>query len=105
MHFNSKTFLALLATIPASLAATNGRCTGKTGICISTGTCGDYNGSYVSGKCPNDPSDIKCCDDIPCKSDDGRTGSCECLPVGNCSSGNTVSGKCPGGSDIKCCLP
>ncbi|ORX66404.1 hypothetical protein BCR32DRAFT_178062, partial [Anaeromyces robustus] len=84
----------------SALAATNGKCTGKTGICISTSTCGDYDGSYVSGKCPNDPSDIKCCDDIPCKADDGRTGSC--MFTDECG-GDTVSGKCPGGSNFKCC--
>ncbi|ORX80235.1 hypothetical protein BCR32DRAFT_190697, partial [Anaeromyces robustus] len=71
------------------------------GICIATETCTSYSGEYVSGKCPNDPSNIKCCDDIPY--DGGQEG--KCLPTSQCTSGNTISGKCPGGSDIKCCLP
>ena len=52
-------------------------------------------------KCPSDPNDIVCCDNISCKADDGRTGKClfsdQCL-------GEAISGKCPGGSDFKCCI-
>ena len=54
-----------------------------------------------SGNCPSDPIDIKCCDNMPCKADDGRRGSC--IFTDQCK-GNTVSGKCPGGSNFKCCL-
>jgi hypothetical protein len=76
-----------------------GQCTGRSGICIDTGTCTSYGGTYSSGNCPGDPEDVKCCDNIPCKSSDGRTGTCSFT-----CSGDTVSGQCPGGSDFTCCL-
>jgi len=101
MRFNSKLVLSVLATVPSTLAAVNGRCTGKTGICISTGTCSNYGGTSVVGKCPNDPNDIRCCDSIPCRADDGRQGNC--VFTNECG-GDMISGKCPGGNDFKCCI-
>ena len=99
----SKLIITILAitTIPSTLAALNGKCSGRNGICISTTNCRNYNGESFIGKCPNDANDIRCCDNIPCVADDGRRGSC--LFTSQCS-GVTVSGKCPGGSDYKCCL-
>jgi len=102
MHFNSKLILTLLYSIPSTLAAVNGGCTGRDGICISTANCSKYGGQSFTGKCPNDANDIKCCDDIPCKADDGRTGYC--MFTNQCG-GEGISGKCPGGSNFKCCVP
>jgi len=102
MHFNSKSVLFLLYTIPSTLAAVNGRCTGRNGICISTTLCNSFSGQYFSGKCPNDPNNIKCCDNIPCEADDGRTGSC--MFTNQCND-ERIPGKCPGGSDYMCCVP
>ena len=103
MCFNSKLFLTLLAivTIPFAFAAINGKCSDRNGICISTANCSKYKGQSFTGKCPNDANDIRCCDNIPCKADDGRTGNCV---FNNQCSGEAISGKCPGGSDFKCCV-
>ena len=97
----SKSILILLAIVSSTLAALNGKCSGRSGICISTANCNRYSGKSYSGKCPNDANDIRCCDDIPCSADDGRTGYC--VFSDQCST-TTVSGKCPGGSNFKCCL-
>jgi len=103
MHFFSKLILVVLVILPSTLAAVNGKCSGRNGICISTGNCKKYGGTYYSGKCPNDPNDIKCCDSIPCKANDGRSGNCKF--TNQCGSNyETISNKCPGGSDFKCCV-
>jgi len=100
MKLNSKLILSLVATIPSTLAAVNGRCTGRNGICVATGTCSSYGGTYYTGRCPNDPNNIKCCDNISCRVN-GQVG--KCMFTSQCS-GTTVSGYCPGGNDFKCCL-
>jgi hypothetical protein len=104
MRFNSKLILSLLVTIPSTLAAVNGKCTGRNGICISTANCSKYGGKSFTGKCPSDPNDIKCCDNITCKANDGRSGSCVFSNQCNTSTHELISGKCPGGSDFKCCV-
>ena len=103
MGFIQKLYLTLLITviIPSIFAAINGSCTGRNGICISTDNCSKYNGQSFTGKCPSDPNGIKCCDNIPCKADDGRTG--KCVFTNQCY-GEAISGKCPGGSNFKCCV-
>ena len=104
--------LTLLATIIVSstlgmyfisrnTSSNNGKCSDRDGICISSDICNKYNGQNFTGKCPNDANDIRCCDNIPCKADDGRTGNCV---FNNQCSGEAISGKCPGGSDFKCCI-
>ena len=104
--------LTLLATIIVSstlgmyfisrnTSSSNGKCSDRDGICISSDICNKYNGQNFTGKCPSDPNDIVCCDNIPCKADDGRTG--KCLFADQCR-GEAISGKCPGGSDFKCCI-
>ena len=94
--------LIIAAIIPSTLAAVNGKCTGRDGICISANTCSSYHGQTFSGKCPADPNGILCCDNIPCTANDGRTG--KCVFSSQCS-GDAISGKCPGGSDFKWCVP
>ena len=100
MRINTKFVLSLLATVPTSLAAINGRCSGRNGICIATSTCSNAGGISYTGRCPNDASNIKCCDNITCRYN-GRSGICKFT---NQCSGTTVSGLCPGGSDFKCCI-
>ena len=59
----------LLALFPlTAVAVLNGRCSGtatglhKTqGICIKTTTCSQNGGVSISGGCPYDGADIKCC--------------------------------------------
>jgi len=102
MRFNPKLVLSLLATVPSVLAAVNGACANdKKGICISTGTCGNYKGTTSTGNCPSDPNDVKCCSNIPCTAN-GMTGSC--MFTNECGDGTTYSGLCPGGSNFKCCI-
>ena len=96
-----KFIVILLAVISTTFAATNGQCSGRSGICIDSSRCSSAGGTTYSGYCPSDPNSIKCCDNIPCKADDGRSG--KCVFSSQCS-GTTVSGKCPGGNDFKCCL-
>ena len=100
MNFNLKLILTLLVSIPIVFAAVNGKCSGRDGICISSSSCSNFGGTTYSGKCPSDPNDIKCCDNIPCTAD-GRQGSC--VFSSQCN-GETFSGKCPGGNDFKCCV-
>ena len=96
-----KFIIILLAVISTTFAATNGKCSGRTGICIDSSKCSSAGGTTYSGKCPSDPNSIKCCDNIPCKANDGRSG--KCVFSDQCS-GDSVSGKCPGGTNFKCCL-
>jgi len=97
----SKFILILLAVISTTFAYRNGPCSGRNGICIDSSKCSSAGGTTYSGKCPSDPISIKCCDNIPCRADDGRSG--KCVFSSQCS-GTSVSGKCPGGNDFKCCL-
>ena len=100
MTFDPKLILILLATISTAFASLNGQCSGRNGICIKTSSCTKYNGQSYSGKCPSDPNDVKCCDEIPCSSN-GKSG--KCIFASQCN-GESVSGLCPGGNDFKCCL-
>ena len=100
MQFEPKLILILLATISTVLSSLDGQCSGRNGICIHTSTCTNYGGETSSGNCPTDPSDVKCCDDIPCSAN-GKSG--KCLFRSQCS-GEIADGLCPGGSDFKCCL-
>ena len=80
--------------------ASNGKCSSGNGICITTDECTNNGGSYVSGKCPNDPANVKCCNK-QC-SYNGRQG--ECKFVSECT-GDVYSGLCPGNSNFRCCIP
>ncbi|OUM63233.1 hypothetical protein PIROE2DRAFT_43529, partial [Piromyces sp. E2] len=99
MILNTKLILSLVMTLPITFAATNGKCTGRSGICISTDNCSKAGGTSFNNKCPNDPANIKCCDNIPCQSE-GQTG--QCMFSSECS-GTPVPNLCPGGADFKCC--
>ncbi|KAG0332689.1 hypothetical protein BG000_009814 [Podila horticola] len=73
------------------------------GICIPTSQCTGGGGSYVSGFCPNDPANVKCCTYGGCKVPNGNSiiyGSC--IPSNACTT-TRYTGYCPGGSDIQCC--
>lgn len=95
---------ALLFLLPlTTLAKLNGPCTGaanKPGVCIKTSSCTSGGGTYISGACPNDPNDVKCCTKASCGSGGGT-----CKFADKCESGSTQTGLCPGPSDFKCCLP
>ena len=102
MSFNSLLILSLLIILPFSFSDLNGKCTGRDGICVSISTCAKYSGTIYSGYCPNDPNDIKCCDNIECTTEQEYHGQCtftrsQCL-------GLVFDNLCPGGDDFKCCV-
>ncbi len=100
MNIYSRIVLILLSILSTTFATLNGKCTGRNGICINTGTCNSYGGQIYSGKCPGDPENVKCCDEIPCSSG-GKKG--KCMYTNQCS-GQIAIGKCPGNSDFRCCI-
>ncbi|KAK3368614.1 hypothetical protein B0H63DRAFT_78561 [Podospora didyma] len=112
MHLISVLALSLLPL--AAHATVNGHCSGtatglylKEGICISTSKCNDYGGQYITGGCPNDPNDIKCCR-IDEAIGDGcapnNAGYSYCTWTANgCSGGSWLNNRCPGGDNYKCC--
>jgi hypothetical protein len=59
----------------------------------------------VTGACPNDPADVKCCITKQCTNTVGKGGVCLNNPssVNKCS-GSFVKGRCPGPSDVQCCV-
>src|SRR5690606_6085856 len=61
------------------------------------------SGFQVTGACPNDPSNVKCCIKKTCSV--SGVGSGNCLNTSNgCSGGSFYTGACPGDSTIKCCI-
>ncbi|MBE3044639.1 hypothetical protein IMZ48_19180 [Candidatus Bathyarchaeota archaeon] len=59
----------ILSILPLAHGVVNGRCSGSKatnlwhtdGICISTESCNSFGGKHISGACPDDPENIKCC--------------------------------------------
>ena len=84
----------------SSGTASNSKCSSGNGICITTDACTKSGGTYVAGKCPNDPNNVKCCNK-KC-SYNGKQG--ECKFTGDCN-GDVIGGLCPGNSNFKCCIP
>ncbi len=77
MQFNLSLLVGLFPL--AAMAAINGRCSGtatgaykENGICVSTSSCASYGGTYISGGCPSDASNIKCCLIDQCYGDESR---------------------------------
>ncbi|KAH8655279.1 hypothetical protein BX600DRAFT_515111 [Xylariales sp. PMI_506] len=107
----------LLALFPAAaLATVNGHCSGSSaggtatgdfleyGICVSTTTCGDYGGVTITGGCPNDASNIKCClIGLDSSTVNPCGGASWCEWTADTCSGTRVPGYCPGGSNYECC--
>ncbi|CAA7265669.1 unnamed protein product [Cyclocybe aegerita] len=56
-------FLAALLSAAVANAAINDPCSVGSipGICITTSSCTNAGGTYASGYCPNDPSNVRCC--------------------------------------------
>ncbi|KAF2679828.1 hypothetical protein K458DRAFT_313317 [Lentithecium fluviatile CBS 122367] len=101
MHFHP---LVLITLLPTALAV-NGRCIGSgnlDGVCISTSSCTAGGGRYVSGKCPNDPANIKCCTKTPC--DGFGEGACTWTDICRASGASPIPGKCPGPTNFQCCV-
>jgi len=105
MHFNTKLIIAFLvaAMTPSSLASLQGGCSGSymgVGVCVHTADCTANGGSYISGFCPGDPEDVKCCvKKVQVGNQIGK-----CLPTYQCYSGRILDGYCPGNESVKLCI-
>ncbi|EKJ71085.1 hypothetical protein NXS19_007579 [Fusarium pseudograminearum] len=89
--------LSLLLSSP-SLAAPNEPCYGPSGIagvCITDAACSSAGGTSISGACPADAANIKCCSKPKCSSGN-------CRWTSDCA-GTSAAGQCPGPSQMKCC--
>src|SRR5690349_19136116 len=102
------TFFLLSSIIHASSllvrSEVNGPCTGAggaPGVCVSTSSCTEAGGQYISNACPGTPTNIKCCTKTACGT--GNKGNCRF--TSSCSSGITETNKCPGPASFKCCMP
>jgi len=98
MHLQA---LLLSAFTSAALGALNEPCYGSggvAGVCVTTATCSASGGVTITGGCPSDPSDVKCCSKTTCAN--GSSGNCRW--TSDCA-GTTVSNQCPGPSAFKCC--
>ncbi|KAI9172540.1 hypothetical protein HJFPF1_02045 [Paramyrothecium foliicola] len=94
MHFTPFLILPALA-----LAAVNEPCYGpsnRAGVCISTSACSQAGGTSISGACPADAADIRCCTKPAC----GSGGNCRW--TSDCA-GTSSAGLCPGPSQMQCC--
>ncbi|KAK3368384.1 hypothetical protein B0H63DRAFT_565082 [Podospora didyma] len=92
-------FNILVAT--AVMGAVNEPCVGSggsAGVCVTTATCSASGGVTISGGCPSDASDVKCCSKASCSN--GSAGNCRW--TSDCA-GTVVSNQCPGPSAFKCC--
>jgi hypothetical protein len=96
--------LALLLGTNIVLSAENGRCDGVPGICFKTSKCQREGGRSVSGKCPSDPNDVKCCSSIPCGSG-SNSGDCTWTDDCNTRLNTLKTGLCPGPANFQCCVP
>lgn len=85
------------------------------GVCISTSSCSTAGGTTVSGACPKDPANIRCCTKASCTKTAGSNDLFQqdetriaLRAEGNCRwrsdcAGNSESGLCPGPKEFKCC--
>ncbi|KAF7561960.1 hypothetical protein G7046_g2182 [Stylonectria norvegica] len=92
-------FLSILPLLTIALAANNEPCygpSGRAGVCISTSSCSSAGGTSISGACPADAANIKCCSKPSC----GSGGNCRWQS--DCG-GSSVANQCPGPSQMKCC--
>ncbi|KAH7171332.1 hypothetical protein EDB81DRAFT_778259 [Dactylonectria macrodidyma] len=97
MLFSITSLLTLLAV--TAHAAVNEPCYGKNGyagVCVTTSTCSKSGGVTISGACPKDPANVKCCSKPAC----GSGGNCRW--ISDCA-GSSKSNQCPGPSQFKCC--
>ncbi|KAF9917912.1 hypothetical protein FBU30_000462 [Linnemannia zychae] len=76
------------------------------GLCIPTSECTGGGGTYRSGLCPNDPTNVKCCTYGTCQwRINGYLVLGACMPTANCrqQGKEPKAHLCPGSADIQCC--
>lgn len=87
--------------VSGAFAAENEPCVGANGVagvCVDSAACTTAGGTSISGACPSDPSNVKCCTKPSCSN--GSAGNCRW--TSDCA-GTSVSGQCPGPSAMQCC--
>lgn len=67
-------------------------------MCLTTKACSAAGGTTISGACPADPANVKCCTKASCAH--GSAGNCRWSS--DCG-GTTKAGLCPGPAQMKCC--
>lgn len=98
-------FFIIATVVARGTAFQEQACANEGGTCKNTATEG-CSGTVLSGKCPTQPSAVKCCvEDVRQEAACTNAGGmCKETSVG--CSGQFVSGKCPTqSSDVKCCIP
>ncbi|KAF9463386.1 hypothetical protein BDZ94DRAFT_1361383 [Collybia nuda] len=93
-------FSVFLTTIVAH-AALNEPCYGSggaAGVCVTTTTCSASGGTTITGACPADPANVKCCTKPKCST--AAAGNCRWSS--DCAS-SSVANQCPGPAGFKCC--
>lgn len=98
MKIKSHVLVALFSQFVA--AALNEPCYGSggvAGVCVTTATCSSNGGVTISGGCPSDPADVKCCSKTSCGASPGN-----CRWNSDCAS-TSLSNQCPGPGAFKCC--
>ena len=74
------------------------------GQCIDAAQCDTTQNDILTGACPNDPSNIKCC--VPksqTQQQCGPTGTEGTCSANNCAEGKQIPGSCP--TNQYCCKP
>lgn len=100
MRFSSS-LAATLCFAATALAAVNEPCYGPDGIagvCVTDANCKKYGGTSISGACPSDPANVKCCSKPKC----GAGGKGNCRWTSDCA-GKSSGTECPGPNGVKCC--
>ncbi|KAJ4257501.1 hypothetical protein NW762_008625 [Fusarium torreyae] len=98
MRCTTPSILLTLFFTPLSLSAPNEPCygpNGTPGVCITEAACSSAGGTPVSGACPADAANIKCCSKPTCNSGN-------CRWTSDCA-GSSASNQCPGPAQMKCC--
>jgi len=106
MRFNTLIAAFIAAMIPSSLATLNGPCSGAysgQGACVYESDCTKNGGSYISGFCPNDAANIKCCVKKVQVNPYFKVG--RCIPKSQCTGSYLMlDGYCPGNDNVKLCI-
>lgn len=79
-------------------------CISAGGYCIPTSSPCPGN-KFVSGRCPTQPANIKCCTSIPYDEQECSSVGGHCLGQNDCGGGRQYSGKCPRQpAGVMCCV-
>ncbi|EON63414.1 hypothetical protein W97_02641 [Coniosporium apollinis CBS 100218] len=102
-------YLLFFSLAGTSLAKIGDKCNSKegSGICKKVSHC--TSGFTVTGACPNDPNDVKCCVGKGCTKVNpapliSSAGNCYDSSKIKCVGGRYEKGLCPGPRNVQCCV-